>query len=613
MKDIIQLLPDHLANQIAAGEVVQRPASVVKELMENSLDAGASEIQLIIKDAGKELIQVVDNGCGMNPMDARMSFERHATSKIKSIEDLFSIKTMGFRGEALASIAAVAQVELKTKPTEADLGTCINVEASEVKKQEPVACPSGTNFAIRNLFYNVPARRKFLKSNTSEFKHVLDEFTHIAMAFPDIAFRLYHNQTEQFHLKPGGLKGRILDLLGNRTDQQLIPVTESMEWLQIDGFVGKPSTATKARGNQFFFVNNRYIKSPYLNHAVVSAFEGLIDKDTYPLYVLRFTIDAGSVDVNVHPSKQEVKFDDEQMLYACLHAAVKHALAKYNVAPSLDFTLASEIQNADAVRLPFSEVQRTEAQGGFLAHSFSEKGRAHLLETRQERMEWEQQRKAFFPAMPDIDDVALTVPHWEGKTSEQLFSDVEINGNEAVSSLIKWGAYLATTVKSGLLLIHQTRARERILFEALERRMQSENTSSQGLLFPFEMEGTPGNIILFQETIPFLKTIGFDIEAKGQGSLIISGLPVGLTESSGRIVLAELLEHVQSSPLSLKDPMKTKLLERMARAMAQNSTDVALNDHSLIDELFACREPQFSPSGKKIFVILSPEKLNSLL
>lgn len=614
MKDIIQLLPDHLANQIAAGEVVQRPSSVVKELMENALDAGATTIQLIIKDAGKELIQVVDNGCGMNPMDARMSFERHATSKIKSIEDLFSIKTMGFRGEALASIAAVAQVELKTKPEEAELGISLQVEASEVKKQEPVACPSGTNFAVRNLFYNVPARRKFLKSNTSEYKHILDEFTHVAMAFPAISFRLYHNQTEQFYLKTGSLKSRIVDLLGSRTDQNLIPVTEDMEWLQLEGFVGKPSAATKTRGNQFFFVNNRFIRSPYLNHAVVSAFEGLIDKEAYPMYVLKFTIDAECVDVNVHPSKQEVKFDDEQMLYACLHAAVKHALAKYNVAPSLDFSLNPEIQNIDAVRMPFSELQRKHTQSGFLAHSFSEKGSAHLIETRQDRAEWEQQKKMFFPSMPELGNLESADGNRDTPATP-VFSHVEGtgNGSAATSPVIQWGAYLATTVKSGILLMHQTRARERIIFETLQRKMKNGMPSAQRLLFPFEMEDTPGNMALLQDALPFLQAIGFEIEIEEPGRLMITGLPSGLSESGGRDVLAGVLAHIQSSPLCLKDPMKIKLLEQMSRSMAQDNADLLLNDHSLIDELFACMEPQFSPSGKKVFAILSAEKLNSLL
>lgn len=606
-------MPDHLANQIAAGEVIQRPASAVKELLENALDAGATEIQLIIKDAGKELIQVVDNGCGMNPIDARMSFERHATSKIKSIEDLFSIKTMGFRGEALASMAAVAQIELKTRPQSEEIGTLLQIEASEVKKQEAVACPVGTNFAIRNLFYNVPARRKFLKSNTSEYKHIVEEFTRVAMAFPEICFRLYHNQTEQFYLKSGNLKSRIIDLLGSRTEQKLIPVSEDAELVQLEGFVGKPSAATKSRGNQFFFVNNRFIRSPYLNHAVVKAFEGLIDKDTYPLYVLRLTLDTERVDVNVHPSKQEVKFDDDQMLYAYLHAAVKHSLARFNVAPSLDFTLDAEIQNSDAVRLPLTEERRKEAGSGFLAHSFSEKGRAHFRETQQERVAWSRQQKAFFPPMPDIGNkkpeavVSQTLP-------EDMFADSEgVRSQTTAETAIQWGAFMATTVKSGILLVHKRRARERIIFESLQHRMQHPAVASQQLLFPFEMEILPAHLILVKEALPFLKAIGFEACTEKNHQLIVSGLPPGMSETSGRKALSELTEQIVNSPLMLKDPMKAKLLAGMASSLAHSNEEEGMNDGSLIDELFACSEPQLSPAGKKVFTILSAEKLNSLL
>lgn len=614
MKEIIQLLPDQLANQIAAGEVIQRPASAVKELLENALDAGATEIQLIIKDAGKELIQVVDNGCGMSPIDARMSFERHATSKIKSIEDLFAIKTMGFRGEALASIAAVAQVELKTRPVADELGTLLQIESGEVKKQEPVACPAGTNFAVRNLFYNVPARRKFLKSNTSEYKHIMDEFTHVAMAFPEICFRLFHNQTEQFCLESGNLKGRIMGLLGNKTEQKLIPVSGDFEILKIEGFVGKPAAATKTRGNQFFFVNNRFIRSSYLNHAVVKAFEGLIDKDAYPLYVLQISMDAESVDVNVHPSKQEVKFDDEQMIYAYVHAAVKHALARYNITPSLDFTLSPDIQNSDAVRLPFSEDAQKAVQSGFLAHSFSQSGRAHFLNSSNERKEWDLQKKAFFPQGSQwerpVGEAAIS-----GEQSPESFTFRNDKEDEVscYNSIIRSGAFLATTVKSGILLVHRKRAKERIVFESLQMKLKNENTVSQPLLFPFELEESPSDMVLFKEAIPFLKATGFGLEVKGTNQLMVTALPQGVPESSGSQVLSGLLEQIKLSPLTLKDPLKIKLLTNMANRIAQKDSDNLINDESLIDELFACENAQVSPSGNKIYVILSQERLNSLL
>lgn len=614
MKDIIQLMPDHLANQIAAGEVVQRPASVVKELMENALDAGATDIQLIVKDAGKELIQVVDNGCGMSPMDARMSFERHATSKIRSIDDLFAIHTMGFRGEALASIAAVAQVELKTRREEDELGVLLNIEASELKRQEPVSCPKGTNFAIRNLFYNVPARRKFLKSNTSEYKHIVEEFIRIAMAFPDINFKLFHNNAEQFVLNAGNLKNRVVDLLGNRVEKSLIPVSEKTELLTIEGFVGKPSTATRSRGNQFFFVNNRFIRSAYLNHALRSAYEELIEKDAYPLYALRLELNADRVDVNVHPSKQEVKFDDEQMLYAYLQSAVKHALAKFNVAPSLDFTLNPEIQNVDAVRLPVSDETKRQAQSGFLANHFSEKGRAHLMASRQDREEWEQQRSHFFPSWPAAQThVEPSATSSVSGGLPDVFSDISMPKSDNPSGTLQWGAYLLTTVKSGFLLVHRLRAKERILFESLQRRMQLEKPTVQQLLFPFEMELPPAELILVREALPFLMAIGFALTVEGQHKIVVSGLPPNISESGGRQVLSVLIEQIQISPLALKDPLKKVLLEKMARSMAQGSQTNILNDDSLIDELFACDEPQQSLSGQRNFIILTSEKLNSLL
>lgn len=617
MKEVIQLLPDHLANQIAAGEVIQRPASAVKELLENALDAGATEIQLFVKDAGKELIQVIDNGCGMNPLDARMSFERHATSKIKSIADLFSIKTMGFRGEALASIAAVAQVELKTRPADQELGTLLQIEAGETKKQEPVACPSGTNFSIRNLFYNVPARRKFLKSNTSEYKHILDEFTHVAMAFPEVCFKLYHNQTEQFFLKQGSLKSRIIDLLGVRAEKKLIPVSENMELLNIEGFIGSPAAATKTRGGQFFFVNNRFIRSPYLNHAVVSAFEGLIEKDAYPFYVLRLTVDPDRVDVNVHPSKQEVKFDDEQMLYAYMQAAVRHALAQYNIAPSIDFTLNSEIQNSDAVRLPFSAEKQAATQNGFLAYSFSEKGRAHFADTSREKADWERQKGIFFQDGAKTRYSGFKIEQEENNDaeSEENFTPQPFGGQQESSdkNVIEWGVYLATTVKSGFLLIHKRRARERIIYERLQNRVTSQNPFSQQLLFPFELEELPGDQPLIEEAVPVLRKMGFEITMESNKKLLVSALPAELSEGAGKSILEDLISQITLSPDMLNDPLRQGLLRRMARGIAQSDPDGLKDNAALIDELFACREPQFSPSGKRIFTILTQGMLDSHL
>ena len=380
MPDKILLLPDNIANQIAAGEVIQRPASAVKELLENAVDAGATEIKLIVQDAGKALVQVIDNGSGMSETDARMSFERHATSKIKTIEDLFHIRTMGFRGEALASIAAVAQVELKTKKTEDETGTYIEIENSLVQKQEPVAMANGTSIAMKNLFFNVPARRNFLKSNAAEMRHIVDEFTRVALSFPHIFFSLIANGQQIFHLEAGSLKQRIIQLLGNHYNAKLVSVKEETDYMNIYGFVGKPETAKKTRGDQYFFVNNRFIKSAYLNHAVMSAYQQMIAGDSFPMYVLFIDLDPTQVDVNVHPTKQEIKFEDEKIVYAFVQAAVKHALAQFSVTPALDFDLDSSIQQLPSIQQPFTEERKSAATSTSIFKGFTEKHQAHFIE-----------------------------------------------------------------------------------------------------------------------------------------------------------------------------------------------------------------------------------------
>ncbi|MBU3743255.1 MAG: DNA mismatch repair endonuclease MutL, partial [Sediminibacterium sp.] len=380
MGNLIQLLPDHIANQIAAGEVIQRPASAVKELLENATDAGATQIQLIVSEGGKSLIQVIDNGKGMSETDARMAFERHATSKIRQIDDLFRINTMGFRGEALASIAAVAQVELKTRRPEDELGTRIEIENSKILVQEPCSCPVGTQISMKNLFFSVPARRNFLKNNSVEMRHIIDEFIRVAMAFPEVGFNLLSNGSEVFHLASGNHKQRIIQLLGNSYQTKLVPVNEDTDYLNIRGFVGKPETARKTRGDQYFFVNNRFIKSAYLNHAVNTAFDNLLPKDSFPTYILFIELDPAQVDINVHPTKQEIKFEDEKIIYAFVQAAVKHALAQFSVAPSLDFTLNPGIQQLDAISSPFTEEKKEAATGSSLYQTFSKKNQAHLIE-----------------------------------------------------------------------------------------------------------------------------------------------------------------------------------------------------------------------------------------
>jgi len=605
VSDIIELLPDHLANQIAAGEVIQRPASAVKELLENSIDAGARHIQLILKDAGKELIQVVDDGKGMSPMDARMSFERHATSKIRNIDDLFSIRTMGFRGEALASIAAVAQVEMKTRQPKEELGTLLRIEASTVVTQEAVSCPEGTSFSIKNLFYNVPARRKFLKSNTSEYKHIIDEFTRVAMAYPEVAFRLYHNNTEQLNLPGTHAKGRVLDLLGSKVEQHLIPVEESTELLQIRGFIGKPAAATRTRGNQYFFINNRFIRNAYLNHAVVQAYEGLIDKESFPFYVLFFELDPQRVDVNVHPSKQEVKFDDDRILYAYLNAAVKHALARFNIAPALDFSLNADIQQLDAIRvLPNTETQ-SKVQSGFLHHSFSEGGKAHLLENQKSRADWQQQRTTFFPSMPEAQ-----TPIEQPEPQEQPTLPV---GEERAQQVLQWREFLITTLKSGLLVLHQKRALECIVYERLVKRRHQGLELSQQLLFPLNIELSPADSTLLQELLPSLKQIGFDIEPFGKFTYVVQGVPPDVPAGKEQALIEGLLEQLKQESSTWKLSHEERLLRSLSKRLAQPAYLQPEEARTLIDELFACNSPQVTPDGERVFSILPRESIASLL
>lgn len=609
--DIIELLSDHIANQIAAGEVIQRPASAVKELLENAIDACATEIQLVIKDAGKELIQVIDNGSGMSATDARMSFERHATSKIKNINDLFSIRTMGFRGEALASIAAVAQVELKTKKADNDAGTRIIIEGTDVKLQEACAAAQGTSIMVKNLFFNVPARRHFLKSNTTEFRHIVDEFTRVALAHPQIGFRLWHNNTEQFHLEGGSLKARIVGLLGGAYEKNLVPVEEKTELLNITGFIGKPEAATRTRGMQYFFINNRFIRNGYLHHAVVQAYEGLIEKESFPFYVLFLEVDPARVDVNVHPTKQEVKFEDDRMMYAYLNAAVKHALARYNIAPSLDFTLNSDIQSLPAVQLPGTGQSREQAEKGYLYNSFTGKNQAHFIERKDSLKHWK-----------DLYEIAQTpiIQPTDNPSNEQAQAPslhIE-NVASAVSNhniLLVQGSMLITTVKSGLMLIHIRRAQERIWYERMLEEWNNGSTPSQQLLFPVSYELPPQDAILLAEALPDLARIGFDIAPFGQNTFAVQGVPPELPAGEEKNVLDEVVEQLKHEANDPVAKRADKLLINMARRLSRNKYAIQQPEgqQALIDELFACTQPEYTPDGKKVFSMIRKEELDNIL
>jgi DNA mismatch repair protein MutL len=606
--DVIQLLSDHIANQIAAGEVIQRPASAVKELLENAVDAKSTEIQLVIKDAGKELIQVIDNGCGMSPTDARMSFERHATSKIRNINDLFSIRTMGFRGEALASVAAVAQVEMKTRRADDEAGTRLLLEATEVVTQEPCSTAPGTNLAIKNLFFNVPARRSFLKSNTTEFRHIVDEFTRVALAHPSIAFRLWNNGSEQYHLEGGNLKTRIKGLLGNSYEKNLVPVEEKTDLLNITGFIGKPEAATRTRGMQFFFINNRFIRSAYLHHAVVQAYEGLIEKEAFPFYVLFLEIDPARVDVNVHPTKQEVKFEDDRLMYAYLNAAVKHALAKYNIAPSLDFTLNTEITHLSSVQLPSTDKQRSDTEKGYLYNTFNKGGQAHFIEKRDAIKEWK-----------SLYEIAQSTAAPEAPASQPMAmhnSDSATQTSGVVGNiLLVQASIMVTTVKSGLMLIHIRRAQQRIWYERLLQEWNDGNTASQRLLFPVSYELPPQDAILLNTVLPDLARMGFDIAPFGPNTFAVQGVPVALPAGEERNVLDEVVEQLKHESSDALGKRSETLLINMARHLSRNTSAIQQPEaqQALIDELFACSQPEYAPDGKKVFTLLPKDELDSML
>jgi DNA mismatch repair protein MutL len=608
--DIINLLSDHIANQIAAGEVIQRPGSAVKELLENAIDAGATEIQLVLKDAGKELIQVIDNGSGMSPTDARMSFERHATSKIKDINDLFSIRTMGFRGEALASVAAVAQVEMKTRKAETEVGSRIVVEGTEVKLQEACATPAGTNIMVKNLFFNVPARRHFLKSNTTEFRHIVDEFTRVALAHPQVAFRLWHNNTEQFHLEAGNLKTRVVGLLGNSYEKNLVPVEEHTDLLNITGFIGKPEAATRTRGMQFFFINNRFIRNAYLHHAVVGAYEGLIEKEAFPFYVLFLEVDPARVDVNVHPTKQEVKFEDDRMMYAYLNAAVKHALARYNIAPSLDFTLNPEIQQLASVQLPTTEKQIANTEKGYLYNTFSKGGQAHVIEKKDSLKQW----KDLYAIANTIPSQAATEHANSIQTALHTTSENKPADNEHNILLVQ-GSMLVTTVKSGMMLIHIRRAQERIWFERLLQEWNNGNTPSQQILFPVSYDLPPQDALLLTEALPDLARIGFDIASFGQNSFVVQGVPTELPAGEEKNVLDEVIEQLKHESGDAVAKRSEMLLTNMAKRLSRNKQAISQSEmqQALIDELFACSQPEYTPDGKKVFTLIRKEELDNML
>lgn len=601
MSDIIQLLPDSVANQIAAGEVIQRPASVIKELVENALDAGASEIIIHVKDAGKTLIQVTDNGCGMSPTDARMAFERHATSKISSANDLFCIRTMGFRGEALASVAAIADVELKTKKTEDEVGTLIHIIGSEVKTQEPVACNNGTSFMIKNLFFNVPARRKFLKANSTELKHIIWEVQRVALPNPEIKITLFHNNSLLYELPKANYRKRIADVFGKSLNHSLVSVDEKTSLVSVFGFIGQPKYARKTMGEQFFFVNGRFMRHPYFHKAVSQAYQQLLPPDSFPSYFLFLETDPSEIDINVHPTKTEIKFENEREIWQIIHAAVRESLGKHNVVPSIDFDQSGSIdipvpkRNMDDISFP--EIPVNPDYNPF--HS----GRTTLGQTNSGKNE------------------KVNLNHWEDlyqgtqlkiKPEEQLKgideSPLFANTSEQFSgkkTLQLKQKYILTPVKSGLMVIDQKRAHERILFERFLEILKSESVASQQQLFPQTIELNPADTEILKNMLEDLLSMGFDIREFGKNTFIINGTPGVLDISSPEAIVEKLLEEFKNSPVDAKVKIKEKIAISLAKASALDyGTELTQEQiDQLIDNLFACATPNFSPDGKRVLTI----------
>ncbi len=631
MSDIIQLLPDSVANQIAAGEVIQRPASVIKELVENAIDAGSTEIKVIVKDAGKTLIQVVDNGCGMSATDARLSFDRHATSKIRDVNDLFAIRTMGFRGEALASIAAVAQVELKTRKTGDELGTYIQIAGSQVDSQEPVSCPEGTNFCIKNLFFNVPARRKFLKKDSTELRHIINEFQRIVLANADVSFKLMHNDMLMFDLPVSSRKSRIKQMVGDSLAKQLVVVETDTSIIKISGFIGKPESARKSAGDQFFFVNQRFMKHPYLHKAVMEPYEHLIHHGTIPAYFLFFEVDPQIIDINIHPTKTEIKFEDERAIWQLVNAAVRESLGKHNMVPTIDFDTVDKplipVEKEDVSPLEAPQVEVNPFFNPFESDTSSYQsnkpssysGAGYGTPKTQETKGWEQLYQGF-------ESESGEKPFEDEPSDEFSFNPFNTDQSEPVQQTMSMGhstaesasscfqfknKYILTSVKSGLMMIDQRRAHQRILYERLLSTLSSGHSMTQQCLFPEELQFNAEDALIVEELIPELKIFGLEVESKGDNGFVVKGIPVDMKNVNVKVLLDGILEGYKTSELDLESDIKDRIARSMARQSAIKSGEALTSDEmdELVGQLFTCQVPNYSPDGKIIISTLSNEEV----
>ncbi len=600
--DIIQLLPDSVANQIAAGEVIQRPASVIKELVENAVDAGARNIRVLVTDAGRTSLQVIDDGCGMSETDARLAFERHATSKIRKADDLFSLHTMGFRGEALPSIAAVAQVVLTTRMATDEIGTCLTLHGSRVVSQEPVACPVGSNFRVDNLFFNVPARRKFLKSNATELNNILTAFERIVLVYPDITFQLYSNQQEMLSLRAAPLRQRIVDVFGKRMSQELLPIEVDTAFCRISGFVGKPEAARKKGSQNYFFVNGRYMRHPYFHKAVMGAYERLVAEGTVPPYFIYFDVDPANIDVNIHPTKTEIKFEDEQGIYQILSAAVKDAIGRFSDVTAIDFDTVGrpEIPVFDPQRhaIPMPDVQYNPSYNPFATSPSAKTVASHLS------------------LLSD-----LTRPTASQTDMPSLFPDAD----ESAPSLIMEkspehyqykGRYVMTAVKSGLMIIDQHRADVRICYERYMEQLRRHSASTQKLLFPEMLQLSPSDSVLMQRFLPDLLTIGFDISDLGGGSFALNGIPADIKGYDPLTLVRNIVTDAAEKGSGVTaDELHTVLALSMARNTAIDYGQVLSNDEMerLVNELFACANANYTPDGHPVLAILPQSDIDRLL
>lgn len=614
MSDFIRLLPENVANQIAAGEVVQRPSSVVKELLENAVDAGATDIKLIIKDAGKSLIQIIDNGSGMSPADARLSFERHATSKIRSANDLFDLHTNGFRGEALASIAAISHVVLKTKTDEQELGTELKINGGDYLSQNEVNTQKGSIFEVKNLFYNIPARRNFLKSNAIETRHIIDAFQRIAFTYPGITFSVVHNGNEIYNLpafnsekKASNFRQRIVSIMGKSINEKLVPINEETDILKIKGFITKPEFAKKKKGEQFFFVNNRFIRNPYLHHAVMSAYDGLLNQGYHPSYFLYLEVPPKSIDINIHPTKTEIKFDNERDLYAILRSTIKHSLGQYNVVPSLDFNRDANLdtpysyKDKSYVNTPSIEVDQD--FNPFKSETYSNK----KAQRTASNLQWEALYLKNYPEQEIIQNIEVELDN----VSQELFDE---NKEESKYQTFQvQSRYIVSAIKSGMVLIDQNAAHQRILYEDYLAKVTLEGLGLQQLLFPLKISISKSDVAIVKQIRQDLLSAGFQISKILDDALILDAIPSTLSEKDVSGILESLIENFKNEIPESSFSQIDLITKSLAKSLAIKPGTILSNreQESILNQLFSCKEPNYSPFGRKTFITMSLDDMES--